>query len=91
MMERMQLIISGDVQGVGYRAWAMRLARKFKLTGWVKNREDGCVEIVAEGAVESLTEFKKLCHQGPEVCWVKEVNVTTAKATGEYGDFSVVY
>ncbi len=43
-------IVSGDVQGVGFRAHTSRIARSLGITGWVRNREDGSVEVVAEGA-----------------------------------------
>ena len=61
-MKRAHLIISGDVQGVGFRAWIVRQAKEFSLTGWVKNREDGAVELVAEGVRQSLEELIKRCQ-----------------------------
>lgn len=88
-MKRVHLIISGDVIGVGYRSWVLRLAQGKQITGWVKNREDRAVEIVAEG--ENLEEFIKRCHRGPQVAWVKDVKVKWEKATGEFVSFSVVY
>ena len=48
-MKRIHLIISGDVQGVGYRAWTKRQAKDLGIVGWVKNREDKAVELVGEG------------------------------------------
>lgn len=90
-MQRIRLIISGDVQGVGFRAWALRQARDKRLTGWVRNREDGSVEIVAEGSQKLLNEFIALCRNGPEGAWVKNIQVKWDKASGEFADFSVVY
>ena len=91
MMQRVHIIISGDVQGVGYRAWALRQARDFRLTGWVKNREDDAVEIVAEGPGGDLGEFVKACQHGPEVAWVKHTDVTWETATREFAGFEVLY
>lgn len=90
-MKRIHLIISGDVQGVGFRAWAHRYARGKSLTGWVKNREDGTVEVVAEGVKKDLEELVKRSKQGPEIAWVKSVDVIWEEASGGLVGFEVVY
>ena len=90
-MQRVRLIISGDVQGVGFRAWIKGVARKLGLGGFVKNREDGAVEVVAEGERESLEILMKECHDGPEVAFVEKVQVEWEKATDECMGFEVVY
>lgn len=90
-MKRVHLIISGDVQGVGYRAWVLRYAKGKGLTGWVKNREDGAVEVVAEGSKNALEELISYCEKGPEVAWVERVTSTWGVATGEFGGFNVIY
>jgi len=90
-MHRIHLIISGDVRGVGYRAWASQDAKKRHLTGWVKNREDGAVELVAEGAQSDLDNFIKACQHGPEVAWVEHVNIFWEIATNEFVGFEVLY
>ncbi len=90
-MHRIHLIISGDVIGVGYRAWALRQAQGKHLVGWVKNREDKTVELVAEGRRQDLEELIKQCQHGPEIAWVKRVDVKWGKATGEFMNFNVVY
>ncbi len=90
-MKRVRLIISGDVQGVGFRAWALRQAQDLKLTGWVKNREDGAVEVVAEGARNDLEELIKRCQHGPEVAWVENVDAEWQNSTNEFVSFDVVY
>ncbi len=90
-MKRVRLIISGDVQGVGFRAWTRLQARELSLTGWVKNREDGAVEIVVEGAKEGLTQFISRCRKGPEVAWVEKVDVAWSEQAGEFAGFEVIY
>jgi acylphosphatase len=90
-MRRLHIIVSGDVQGVGYRSWALRYAQGKQLTGWVKNREDGTVEIVAEGAKGALDELIKACRKGPEVAWVTDVAAEWGRATGEFAAFEVIY
>lgn len=90
-MKRIRLIITGDVQGVGYRSWTVRQARRLQLTGWVTNRPDKSVELVAEGTYAALEKFITLCRKGPEVAWVENVNVTWQEATGEFLSFNVIY
>lgn len=90
-MKRVHLIISGDVQGIGYRAWARKQAQDLQLTGWVKNREDDTVELVAEGPKEKLEEMIARCQKGPEVAWVKDVAITWQEATGTFVSFDIVY
>ena len=90
-MKRVHLIISGDVVGVGFRSWTLRLARTLSLTGWVKNREDSAVEIVAEGPRNALEDLVSACQKGPEVAWVENVRTTWEEATGEFLGFEVLY
>lgn len=90
-MNRIHLIISGDVVGVGYRSWARRLASSLSLTGWVKNREDKTVELVAEGKKEALEAFIAACKKGPDVAWVEGVQIEWSQAAGKYVDFEVLY
>lgn len=90
-MKRVHLIISGDVQGVGFRAWVRGQAKELNLMGWVKNREDGAVEIAAEGKKEDLEVLIKHCKKGPDVAWVEHVDVSWKKASYEFVSFEVVY
>lgn len=90
-MKRVHLVISGDVQGVGFRSWALRQAQGLRLVGWVKNRNDGGVEVVAEGEKNDLEELVKRCKQGPQVAWVAKAEVMWKEATGEFLGFEVVY
>lgn len=90
-MQRVHLVISGDVQGVGFRSWVVRQAQNLQLTGWVKNREDGSVEVIAEGLPENLDEFVKHCRQGPDVAWIERMDITRRDATGEFVSFEIVY
>ena len=65
MAEGRHLLVSGIVQGVGYRAFADRAARELGLTGWVRNLDDGRVEIYAEGESPALEAFESRCRRGP--------------------------
>lgn len=89
-MQRVHIIISGEVQGIGFRAWVRRQAEAWGLTGWVRNRDDGTVEVVTEGPREKLEQLVKRCHHGPDVAWVEKVEIVWGKATGEFINFKVV-
>lgn len=90
-MKRVHLIISGFVQGVGYRAWCKRIATHLGVVGWVKNREDGTVEAVAESKKELLLKFIEECKKGPDVGYVEDMKVRWEEPVGEFTDFQVVY
>lgn len=64
-MQREHFFVIGHVQGVGYRAWAVRTARSLNLSGWVRNRMNGTVEICVEGEGVNIETFRKLCLKGP--------------------------
>ncbi len=90
-MKRVRLIIFGDVVGVGFRAWALRVTKGLSLVGWVTNKQDDTVEIVAEGTREHLEDFLAQCRRGPELAVVKDVDVKWEDATNEFVSFEVVY
>ena len=68
-----QLLISGDVQMVGYRAWTLRTARALGVTGFVRNLADGRVEIFAEGDAQAIDALAARCRQGPSHARVDNV------------------
>ncbi|MBW4933021.1 acylphosphatase [Marinobacter sp. F4206] len=88
-MKRWNLLISGLVQGVYYRASATTRATELGLTGYARNLPDGRVEIVAEGNEDQLERLKAWCCDGPPAARVDDIEVTTAPATGEYSDFGI--
>ena len=67
--------VSGRVQGVGYRAFAARVARALKLRGGALNLDDGRVEIVASGAVHALERLESALGEGPHLARVSRVDV----------------
>ncbi len=69
----MRLVIHGRVQGVGYRVWAEAQAQRLGLDGWVRNRSDGCVEILAHGTSEAQAALERLCQRGPPAALVRQV------------------
>jgi acylphosphatase len=86
---RVELRIVGRVQGVFYRASALAKARDLGLAGYARNRDDGSVEIVAEGEEASLERLLAWCRVGPPAARVTRVDVTRAEATGEFARFTI--
>jgi acylphosphatase len=74
-----QVVITGRVQGVGYRAWVEYQAVASGLEGWVRNRRDGSVEAVFAGNAKVVAEMVALCRHGPPSARVTAV-------TNESGD-----
>ncbi len=83
------LVIRGRVTGVYFRASAQREARRLGITGWVKNRADGSVEILAEGDEESIKEVISWSHHGPSAARVDAVDIRWRSYTGEFPDFRI--
>ena len=69
-------VVRGQVQGVGYRWFAQRMAARLELSGWVANRADGSVEVLAEGPESDLTAFLAALREGPASGHVSDVEVT---------------
>ena len=88
--ERLSATIAGQVQGVGFRYWTLRHARRLSLTGWVRNAPDGhTVEVLAEGESDRLDELDALLRRGAPGSHVERYGAERAVATGEFLDFTV--
>ncbi|GEM_PF-62992 len=88
---RIHLIIKGRVQGVFFRDSTRQVARSLGVTGWVKNRWDGTVEVVSEGPEDKVRELIKWCHKGPPAARVDGVDVKKEEFLGEFDSFDIVY
>lgn len=86
---RLHLIISGRVQGVGFRFAAYDEAKQLALAGWVRNMPGGEVEIVAEGSRENLQMLAAWAHLGPPSAHVTAVREEWLDFTGEFTDFRI--
>jgi acylphosphatase len=89
MNARVHLIVSGQVQGVFYRANTRRAANGLGLKGWVRNLPDGMVEVVAEGRKHSLDRLIEYCRKGPEGAKVENVEIKWEGFRNEFGSFEV--
>lgn len=83
-----RFIVSGRVQGVGYRAFAARVARALKLRGGARNLEDGRVEVVASGAVHALDRLESALGEGPRLARVTRVDVERLDANPSTEDLA---
>ena len=84
------VIVIGRVQGVGFRWYARERARSLDLTGWVRNRPDGSVEILASGASSRLEEFKALIREGPRGATVDDTRELATDAEGTGDSFEII-
>jgi len=88
--KRVQLVIYGRVQGVFFRSATQREARRLGITGWVKNRADGTVEVLAEGDEDAIKELTSWANHGPSAARVDSVDLRWRGYTGEFPSFTIV-
>lgn len=86
---RVAVRITGRVQGVGFRFSALDEARSLGLTGWVRNANDGGVELVAEGDADCLRRLVTWCHRGPRGALVTDVEQEWLTYSGEFDGFQI--
>jgi acylphosphatase len=84
-MPAVRLVISGRVQGVGFRAFVERQARRHGVRGWVRNRRDGTVEALFIGDDRTLAEMEDACRRGPSMAVVVQLDRVEATDDGSDG------
>lgn len=86
------IIVHGRVQGVGFRATAQMKAKTFGLTGWIRNLEDGCVEMVVEGSEADVEAFKSTVKEGLNpFAMVDRLDVTDNQELRGFKNFQIKY
>lgn len=90
-MNAFHALVSGEVQGVGFRYSAARKASALGLAGWVRNTDEGDVEVWAEGDAEALEEFEAWLWQGPSSARVREVKLSPQQPRGWYASFEIAF
>ena len=85
-----RLIITGNVQGVGFRAFVRNRAIKNNITGWVKNLDDGSVEALLSGSQENLDKLIEITRRGTPWSKVSDVVVTYSEDQEEYSLFEII-
>ncbi|MBN1960847.1 MAG: acylphosphatase [Deltaproteobacteria bacterium] len=86
---RVNIIVTGRVQGVFFRASALEQAQSYGIKGWVQNLPDSSLEIEAEGPRYALEEFIKWCKHGPPDAFIKEVFIRWGKYQNEFTTFRI--
>ena len=81
--------ISGEVQGVGFRFFAQRVAARHQVVGYARNLADGRVEVVAEGTPEGIEGFKHDLAAGPQHARVERVEELNLEPSGRYPTFRI--
>jgi acylphosphatase len=84
-----RLVITGRVQGVGFRYFTQDTALREGVTGWVRNLPDGEVEALVEGEAEAVIRVERALRSGPRGARVDGVHVEIEEPTGAYRTFSV--
>lgn len=90
-VKRARFVVHGLVQGVNFRAVTVREASARRLTGRVWNRDDGSVELIAEGDDAALAEFERWLHEGPRLAEVESVERIDVSGDRRYHEFAVSY
>lgn len=88
MMKRLHITVHGIVQGVFFRANTVSTAKGLGLVGWVRNKRDGSVEIVAEGNQDKLIELLEWCKDGPASAKVERIEHRWEEPAGEFREFA---
>jgi acylphosphatase len=89
-MHRVDLVIRGRVQGVGFRYFVLRRAQRLGLCGWVRNRDDGAVEVEATGARDTLGILIAALREGPTGSVVTEINESWSEGGTPQAGFRIV-
>ena len=79
------ILISGRVQGVGFRAWMLQKATALGLSGWARNRADGKVEALIAGDMAAVEEMSRACRRGPRLAEVSSIDEEMADPPEELG------
>ncbi|MBI4992802.1 MAG: acylphosphatase [Candidatus Magasanikbacteria bacterium] len=90
-MKHLHLKIFGEVQGVNFRWYARKEARRLGLSGWVKNMSDGTVEMVVEGEENKLKEFLNWCKVGPRGAVVSKAEEGWGEIGERFEDFKISF
>jgi acylphosphatase len=89
--KRLQIVVSGRVQGVWFRAATRERALRLGLHGWVRNTPDGRVEALFEGEEQALARMLEWCRVGPPGARVDGADARWGEASNEFADFSIRY
>lgn len=81
--------VVGKVQHVGFRYFVRTAAKRLGITGWVRNENDGCVKVIAEGPSDQLRILLRSLNVGPSLAKVEDLEFTWSEASGSFADFQI--
>lgn len=88
---RVRVFAGGRVQGVAYRFFVEKCAVRLNVTGWVRNLDDGRVEVLAEGSAGQVETFLERLREGPRLARIDAFDVRREASTGEFADFKITF
>lgn len=88
--KRVHMIVRGRVQAVGFRFFTWETAKKFRIFGWVRNQDDGTVEISASGSEPNMDAFIREIRRGNPFSRVRQLDVLPEKNSDHYQSFDIV-
>jgi acylphosphatase len=86
-----RILIKGRVQGVGFRAYAVRISSVYGVKGWVKNMPDGNVQVLAQGDKQNLELYINHLRQGPSLSYVSDIEIEEIDHAESYEDFDIKF
>ena len=86
---RLHAVVEGRVQGVSFRYFVLETTQRLNVTGWVRNRWGGSVEVLAEGQRQELDRLLAALHRGPRAANVTAVDHQWENATGDFTNFRI--
>jgi acylphosphatase len=89
MKSSAHIVVSGMVQGVGFRYFVEHYARQLGVTGWVRNLPNGDVEIEAEGDREAVESLIVYARRGPRSAVVSNIDIKWKEPVGQFTDFEI--
>ncbi len=90
MKKALKLIVQGTVQGIFFRQFVKEHADDLKLRGFVRNLEDGDVEIIVEGESDRIGQLLQLVQKGPKHSQIRNVQVSERKWSGDFNEFKIL-
>lgn len=88
-IETLEVVVTGKVQGVGFRAATVRHAHLYKVNGWVRNAPDGSVEALLQGPVDHIDQLLSWLHKGPDRAQVDHVETRRSYDDKRYSYFQL--
>lgn len=88
-MNDLSMIIFGRVQGVYFRKLTQQQAQRLNITGWVRNRSEGSVEILAQGDEQYLISLLEWCRRGPRFAKVEQIEINWVEQTENFSSFEI--